>query len=338
MVNFAESQTSNNKYISTKAGLRLRTNPEKSSQVVTTLKYGELVSIQKEEVNEIYMDGRYGKWVNVKAGNKTGWVFSGFLCNFKPDAAIKQVADFYRNKYSKYNYHSTEQRDEFTKFKDNKVSIITILDNYINLEIPTGSNSGDISTGNVIWKYDMNLKQFSEIYNVHEQQHLDLFYIDNDEYPDLISNYYEETVILLGSENGFKEKFKTDCNEDYYKMTPGQCENMLFVCRKNSSDDKNKVNYHYKFNCTKKIIDKIAEAKVTSSSGYITSLNISEKTIVIKIKKTNEDKSFILSDDVKVGNGVKSLNELIINEYVGFSYESLDGKDFILDIYPQRQK
>ena len=68
------------------------------------------------------------------------------------------------------------------------------------------------------------------------------------------------------------------------------------------------------------------------------SLNISTKTIVIKIKKTNEDKTFILSDDVKIGNDVKSLNELIINEYIGFSYESLDGKDFVLDIYPQRQK
>lgn len=338
MINFAESQTSNNKYISTKAGLRLRTSPDKSSKVMTTLKFGELVSVQKEEGNKTFMDGRYGKWVNIKAGNKTGWVFSGFLCDFKPDAAIKQVADFYRNKYSQYKYHSQEQRDEFTKFKDNKVSIITIFDNYINLEIPTGSNSGDISSGNVIWKYDVNLKQFSEVYNVHEQQHLDLFYIDNDEYPDLISNYYEETMILLGSENGFKEKFKTDCDEEYYKMTPGQCENMILVCRKHSSDDKNKVNYHYKFNCTKKNIEQTAEGKVTNSSGYITSLNISAKTIVIKIKKSNEDKTFILSDDVKVGNDVKSLNELIINEYIGFSYESLNDKEYVLDIYPQRQK
>lgn len=335
MVIFAESQTSNNKYISTKAGLRLRTSPEKSSQVVTMLKYGELVSIQKEEGNIIFMDGRYGKWVNVKAGNKTGWIFSGFLCDFKPEAVIKQVSDFYRNKYSQYNYHSPEQRDDFTKFKDNKVSIITIIDNYINLEIPTGSNSGEISTGNVIWKYDVNLKQFSEVYNLHEEQHLNLFYIDNDEYPDLISKYYEETVILLGSENGFKEKFKTDCDDEYYKMTPGQCENMILVCSKRSGDE-NRTNYHYKFNCTKKNIDQIAEGKVTSSSGYITSLNILAKTIVIKINEINEDKTFILSDNVKVGNGVKSLNELIINEYIGFSYESLDGKDIVLDVYPQR--
>ena len=44
---------------------------------------------------------------------------------------------------------------------------------------------------------------------------------------------------------------------------------------------------------------------------------------------TNEDKTFILSDDVKVGNDVKSLNELIINEYIGFSYESLNDKEFV---------
>lgn len=338
MINFAEPQSSKNKYISTKAGLRLRTSPDKSSQVVTTLKYGELVSIQKEEGNKIFMDGRYGSWVNVKSGNKTGWVFSGFLCDFRPDIVTKQVADFYRNKYSQYKYHSEEQRDEFTKFKDNKVLILTIIDNYINLEIPTGSNSGDISTGNVIWKYDVSSNKFFEVYNVHEQQYLELFYIDNDEYPDLVSNYYEETVVLLGSKDGFKEKFKTICDEAYSKMTAGQCENMIFVCSKSSSDDESRVNYHHRYNCKKNNIEKFAEGKVTKSSGYITSLNISAKKIVIKIKKTNEDKTFILSDEVKVGNGVKSLNELIINEYIGFNYESLDGKDYVLDIYPQRSK
>ena len=336
IVNCAESQTSNTKYISTKTGLRLRSNPDTSSQVLTTLKYGEAVSIQKENANIIFMDGRYGKWVNIKAGNKTGWVFSGFLCDFSPDTIINQVADFYRNQYSKFSFHSQEQRDEFTKFKNNEVYIITILDNYINLKIPTFSNSGDISTGNVIWKYDVQLKQFSEVYNEHEQQSLDLFYIDNDYYPDLISLYYEETRILLGSKNGFKEIFTTECHNDYYKMVPGQCENMTIVCRKYSRDFKEKFNYHYKFNCSKRKIELIAEAKVISASGYIASINKSAKTILIKMKDTSEDKTFLLPDDVIVGNGVKSLNELIANEYISFSYESFGGKDIILDIYPQR--
>lgn len=335
-VNLAESQTSNTKYVSTKAGLRLRSNPDKSSQVVTMLKYGELVFIQKEDPNMIFMDGRYGKWVNVKVGTKKGWVFSGFLCDFKPDAVIKEVANFYRNKYNQYKFHSIEQRDEFTKFKDNKVSIITIIDTYINLEIPTGSNSGDISKGNVIWKYDVNLKKFSEVYNPYEQQHLDLFYIDSDEYPDLVSNYYEETKVLLGSENGFNEKFKTECDEEYYQMTTGQCENMIIVCRKYSSDDKNRFNYHYKFNCSKNNIDLIAEAEVISASGYVTSINISAKTIIIRLKKTNEVKTFILSDNVKVRNGLKSVNDIIINDYIVFSYELLNDQNIIIDIYPQR--
>ena len=67
---------SNEKYVAAKSGINLRSDAGKSSKVITLIPFGSKVTVEKSEGNEIFLDGRYGKWVNVKYGDKTGWVFS----------------------------------------------------------------------------------------------------------------------------------------------------------------------------------------------------------------------------------------------------------------------
>jgi len=94
----------NDKFVAAKSGLNLRSDSDKSSKIITLIPFGTKVAIEKSDGNEIFLDGRYGKWVNVKFANKIGWVFSGFLCDFKPDTVIKPAAAFYRDKYRKSGY------------------------------------------------------------------------------------------------------------------------------------------------------------------------------------------------------------------------------------------
>ena len=131
---------------------------------MTLIPFGAKVTIEKSEGNEIFLDGRYGKWVNVKYGNNKGWVFSGFLCNFKPDIVIKPVADFYREKYRK-EYKSLEEYKWFGSFEDSEVTIKNIIDNYIVLNIPMPSLNEDWK-GDVVWGYEGNKNFFLKSFMV----------------------------------------------------------------------------------------------------------------------------------------------------------------------------
>jgi len=354
----AEIQASNNKFITTRAGLRLRTSPDKSSKVITMLKFGEMVSIIKEEGNETFMDGRYGKWINVKSGSRTGWIFSGFLCDFKPDSIIKPAADFYRNKYSQNEY--MVKYDGYTKFNDNQVSIINIIDNYITLEIPTMDRTSlpDIVKGNVIWKYDPTSNQFSEVYNVGHGNTTTLLYLDEDKHLDLIVEdgccSSPDVHILLGSAKGFNNiyEMKDDCDSDeYYDLKPGNCDKMTFTCSKRfrktvkvrvkSTDvpieEESEFMRHFRFNCNNKKIEMNGEGLITGARGNIIALDIKNKTISITDKKNNnENRTFLLSDDVFVsGKTAKSLSDLKTGEDISLEYETLNGKNIALRIDSQ---
>ncbi|MCL1834255.1 MAG: hypothetical protein FWG49_07115, partial [Leptospirales bacterium] len=289
---------------------------------------------------EIFLDGRYGKWVNVKHGNKTGWVFSGFLCDFKPDTAIKFVADYYRDRYRNDKY--TSQYKELTHFKDSEVSIVEILDNYIVLEIPKRENFTDATdTGYFLWKYDVKQKIFFEAYGKGAELGIDLLYLDNDEYPDLVVQHAVEIIftldIFLGSEKGFKSIFdwENNCDDLSNLLTIGSCGDMEFVCEKIISiGEKGTMNF-FRFNCDKKKFEKYAEGELTISSGTITSIDLKNMSIVIKDEKDSKDMSYKLYKAYTSSTGTEYLkkNKFQKNDYVFFDYVILDGKKIIISIW-----
>jgi len=306
----AKTDDSKDKYVAAKSGINLRSGPGKSSSVITLIPFESKVTIEKSDGDEIFLDGRYGKWVNVKFGDKTGWVFSGFLCDFKPDAIIKPVADFYRNEYNK---NSDTSKDEWfsrnykerAKFKDNQVSIKNIFDNYIILEIP----SLHITDRNVVWKYDLKQKNFFEAYKGDGQDSVNILYLDKDKLPDLVVQKAGGTEwvginILLGSENGFIKIYEYKCDmHDGYFLTIGSCGDMEFA-------------YHYKtliffrFNCNNRKLEKYAESEITQLRGTITSIDSKNKSIIIKDEKSFKDVSYKLHKFYSSDEYLKKLNKL----------------------------
>ena len=324
----------NEKYIAAKSGLNLRSDPNKSSKVVTLIPFGAKVTIEKSDGKEIFLDGRYGKWVNVKYENKTGWVFSGFLCDFKPDTVIKPAADFYRNKYMKNEDVYISENKKLTHFKDREVSIKNILDNYIILKIPSLGDGKD-----VVWKYDVKQKIFFEVhvFEADEENCLDdwaaIFYLDNDKYPDLIfdkaTGYESSSInIFLGSKSGFTKIYDSphfDANS-MHSLTTGSCGEMALEYNEYG------IRYFFRFNCDARKFEKYAESKIIESKGTITSIDFKNRSIIIKDKKDLKDKSYKFSTYF-TDESLKYFEELKKKkEVVSFSYATIDDKKIIIAI------
>ena len=331
------------KYVAAKSGLNLRSDPGKSSKVITTIPSGSKVAIEKSDDDEIFLDGRYGKWVNVKFANNTGWVFSGFLCDFEPATIIKPAADYYRTYYSaEYEKHKHvewySELIKLTKFKDNEVSIETILDNYIVLKFPGPIQLGSPSIGTVVWKYDLEQKNFFEVYNFGSYNRTHLLYLDKDRYLDLVvegyGGHHREIHIFLGTENGFVKIFETghDREADYATLTIGSCGDMELEFNLYRTAE---TMYFYRFNCENKKFEKYAESAIIYLEGIITSIDWKNMSIVIKDKKSSKDASYKFSDKQFSKIHVETLKkELQKGGGVSFNYVTTEGKRTILYICP----
>jgi hypothetical protein len=335
------------KYVAAKSGLNMRSKPDKSSSVVTLIPFGAKVTIEKSDGNTIFLDGRYGKWVNVKHGNKTGWLFGGFLCDFEPSAIIKPVADFYRNENRNDKFSSEHKK--LTHFKDSEVSIVKIIDNYILLEIPTSYHV----VGNVIWEYDAKEKKFFESlgYTIYNTTHL--FYLDDDKYLDFVIAYGCCSGINIdyafGSEDGFirAEELYTSYNYPYSYMTEGSCGEVdLVFCHYNFGEhpeeedpEMDGVMVYSRLNCKTKKFEEYKTSKIIDAKGIVSSVDWANMSIVIKDNKDLKDVSYKISDRYKSGRNFYLLEDfnatkekLKKGKSVSFAYTILDGKRIFLGI------
>ena len=334
---------STEKYIAAKSGLNMRSNPSKSASVVSLIPFGAKVKIEKSEGDEIFLDGRYGKWVNVKYGNKTGWLFSGFLCDFEPNSVIKPVADHYRefNVKEAASESCLKNPDDCIHYMDDKISIENIAGNYIALSIPYTNYDGGNSLG-IVWRYDTKQKKFFEVYSGGIAMHL--FYLDNDKYPDLFVEFdssYGGTPgisILLGSKEGAKKIFEWDHSYDLWGFTLGSCGDMKFA-RKKIDYGKKKDNEiaFFRFNCDKRKVEKYDEKKVFAAYGKIQSIDLKNMSIIVNDEKDESYKfsaktnvfSGMYSAFYKINHKVREIKDLKKGDRVTLLYEVNDEKKLI---------
>ncbi len=79
IISITYSQTIEYRYIDTNAGLWLRENPSKDAKKIELMPDGERVKILQENTEELILDNKKGKWIQVERNNKIGWAFSGFM-------------------------------------------------------------------------------------------------------------------------------------------------------------------------------------------------------------------------------------------------------------------
>ena len=318
---------SKDKYIAAKSGLNLRANPGKSSKIISAIPFGEKVTIDKSDGEEIFLDGRYGKWVNVKHDNKTGWLFSGFLCEFKPDSIIKYLADLYRS------FNTPCPRYECTHYEVDDISIEDIIDNYIVLVIPFTDCDGDESLG-VVWRYDSKQKKFFEAYNYDYHNIPHILYLDKDKYPDLVVKHGWDGMsgidVLLGSKKGFKKIFTwwDNCGVSPSSFFMGSCGDLEFSCRSYNNKKNLMTHKYFRFNCDKRKIENFAENIIIKSRGIVTSIDWKNLSIVIKDNNDLKDALLEIPSRHKSahkeslgGYYVEYLKKLKKGDEVSFEYE-----------------
>lgn len=241
------------RFVSSVAGLNLRENSDMKSKIITTVSFGKEVTVLSESGDELFLEGRYGRWCNISFDNKTGWVFSGFLSVFNPVLAQEVVYKYYKDKYSKSdNVIHGGPRSALLKIKMKDIKIKSILDNYIMLLVPSWDSVGDCcGPSHVIWKYVFADKTFIQVYSPDATNRGELLYLNNDHYPDVIireGESMDNIKIMLGSNEGLILSDEVDCSIAFERNNSlndsyGQCSETNIICRDGES-----FNY-LRFNC-----------------------------------------------------------------------------------------
>ncbi len=77
-------ETGDTLYVFASNGLNMREEPNTMSRKMQTLEFGESVIVLNDEEKYYEIDNRLGTWVQVEANGKIGFLYSGFLSDFRP--------------------------------------------------------------------------------------------------------------------------------------------------------------------------------------------------------------------------------------------------------------
>jgi hypothetical protein len=135
-------------YVSSTKGVILRSEPDSNSNKITSVPFMTEVQIIEQKKEQIFLAERYGKWTKVKFDNNEGWLFGGFLCEFKIDKLLETASKFHVEQFNKNDcvVNSSKTRNDsnsevfnFSKLismKPSDVTIDTIINNYVVIRLP----------------------------------------------------------------------------------------------------------------------------------------------------------------------------------------------------------
>jgi|GEM_PF-2283908 len=331
-----------NKYVYTKSGLTQRTEPSLSGKKIQLLPFNSKVTILKVQLKEEYISGRIGKWAYVRFKGKTGWVFNGFLSNFKPNNVINEISKYYRAKYKKE--YPFSKMSGYTKFKNDEVLIKSIQGDYILVKIPLPvKNSSDKVIGDVVWRY--KLKELKEIYNPGYASDISMLFINKDKKPDFVmvdSCCGTSAVsIFLGSESGFSNNtaLTTKCTIDDFYISFGKCGNLNFNSIEHVENNKNIIlnernilvkdyqvyKKYYRFDCSSNRITNYKTKLLSNTSGVILKVDPKDESIILESKL-----KYYYSNIPSSSHNIKNF---AIGKSTSFLYEKVGEKNYISKMF-----
>lgn len=69
----------NTAFVTAKSGLKIRTEPNINSEIITTAKYNEGINIIENNAKTDFVNGENGKWHKVDYKNQEGYAWSKFI-------------------------------------------------------------------------------------------------------------------------------------------------------------------------------------------------------------------------------------------------------------------
>ena len=89
-------------FVSSVAGMSLRTKPSTQGEVLAVVKFGEQVMVLADanpRVSFVSTDVP-GTWVKVKAGDKEGYIFDGFLSRYPPMLVSNDFQQYLKEQFT----------------------------------------------------------------------------------------------------------------------------------------------------------------------------------------------------------------------------------------------
>lgn len=238
-------------------GIMLREKAEQTSNSIAKIPFGEKVNIISQTTQELFIDGEYGKWIEIEWSGKRGWSFSGFLRDYDivslKDHIAKYYNDYYKSNKAKDDLadNNLEDYPKLFNHKSSDIGIESIKGNFIVFSylFPSKFVAGDYWRNSAIWIYEnKSLKQFLDYPAI-------LLYLNNDKYVDamifkLHGDGDNQLLVFLGV-NDYKMNKVIDNHTDFTGgdirlISQGQCSKTSF---KYLTSDNGYVAKYYSFDC-----------------------------------------------------------------------------------------
>lgn len=141
------------RFVSATGGLRMRDKPDTTGNKLGTIPTGTKVDLLEETGKDMTIAGATGKWSKVKWGDKTGWVFGGFLAEMKMGSKTDSNADGFTGSDSLIGktiiFPQLDSRDELkiTLYPDHTVRGDFLTEEYSGGKIEGKYRFGDFKGG-----------------------------------------------------------------------------------------------------------------------------------------------------------------------------------------------
>lgn len=94
-------------YVLTNSGLILREKPDVKSKGIILISYNSKVKILNKQIKDDFINGLKASWYQVIYNNKSGYVFSAFLTEFKPFNDEQILGEYIQEKTPAYPFTTT---------------------------------------------------------------------------------------------------------------------------------------------------------------------------------------------------------------------------------------
>jgi hypothetical protein len=174
-----------NNYLATlnDSNVRLRTEPNLNSEIITLLNMNETVTILGISEERQIIENMDSHWFNIKTGNnKIGWVYGFYLDVFYPNPSRYRIFDLNLLRLSRSKNvldiepSSNNKYLGYTNYRRGHVGNVYVYEKYVAMGI-TNEENGYGALGYYVYKYNPNLL-FSEyeIYGVRVATIIDDYY------------------------------------------------------------------------------------------------------------------------------------------------------------------
>lgn len=277
---FCNKIDSNPMYVSNPDGAKIYSQPDINSKILGNANIGEKVLQLKEDNNEHFINGEYGKWAFIKFNSINGWIFNSLLRKYDITELKKTASQYYNNFYKdiyQKTYGTTKSNypffyNEITNQTDKTISIVKVLGDFVLLSHKSqNALAEDLGQSESLWRFDGS-KWHEYIKFDSKNIKPSLLHINNDKYPDYYyfngcCDSYTLYVYFGESLNSMKQILSSQCDEgpDSHKNSVSKCSFNIYC---GTSDGSYLINHDCKTNKFIKSLQKNTSPETSEAASH----------------------------------------------------------------------